>query len=160
MRKVNIIILALVVIYLLAAPLALGQGEKTGKAKGGNAEEQIAAVIEQVRQADLKGDTSFMNDHFADDYTAIYASGKLYTKAQDIERIKSDDVKYDALDVRDRQMRVYGNTAVVILLISAKGTSSGKPFSGDFRSTWIFVKQKGNWKKVAFQATRVAPASQ
>lgn len=154
----NLIFLALVAIYLLAAPLASGQAEKTRKAKGENVEEQIAALSDQVLQADLKADTGFMEKHFADDYTAIYSSGKLFTKAQDIERIKSGDLKYEALDVRERKIRIYGNTAVVILLVSSKGTLSGKPFSGDFRSTWIFVKQKGNWKKVAFQATRVAPS--
>ena len=49
MRKVNlIVVLALVAVYLLAAPLALGQGEKTGKAKGGNVEEQITALSNQL----------------------------------------------------------------------------------------------------------------
>jgi len=62
MRKVNLIVLAVVAICLLAAPSALGQGgnppastkgsgatsgkgmtavEQTGKAKGGNVEQQI-----------------------------------------------------------------------------------------------------------------------
>jgi ketosteroid isomerase-like protein len=150
MNRVNLVLLIVVVVYLLAAPIASGQG--------GTVEHQIAALADQVLQADLRADTSFMEKHFADDYTAIYASGQLCTKAQDLESIKSGDLKYEALDVRERKIRIYGDTAVVIVLVSAKGTRSGKPFSGDFRSTWIFVKQKGNWKKVAFQATRVAPS--
>jgi len=156
MRKVNLMILTMLAIYLLAAPLALGRGGKGMTA--GTVQQQIAALADQVVQADLKGDTSFMEKYFADDYTAIYASGKLRTKAEDIESIKSGALKYEAIDVRERKIRVYGDTAVVILLVSAKGTRSGEPFSGDFCSTWIFVKQKGNWKKVAFQATRVAPS--
>jgi len=158
MKSVNLIVLALVAIYLLATPLALGRGGKG--MTGGTVEQQIAALSDQVLQADLKADTSFMEKYFSDDYTAIYASGKLYTKAQDIESIKSGDVKYEAIEVQERNIRVYGGTAVVIMLVSSKGTRNGKPFSGDFRCTWIFVKQKGDWKKVAFQATRVAPASQ
>jgi len=42
MRKVILIVVALVAIYLLAAPLSLGQSEKIAKAKGENVEEQIA----------------------------------------------------------------------------------------------------------------------
>ncbi len=41
MRKVNLSLLTLAVIYLLAAPLVLGQGENTAKAESRNVKEQI-----------------------------------------------------------------------------------------------------------------------
>ena len=161
MRKVNlIVVLALVAVYLLAAPLALGQGEKTGKAKGGNVEEQITVLSNQLTQAFAKADTGFMEKHLADGFTAIHSDGKLSAKAQEIENVKSGAIKWESVDVHERKIRVYGDTAVVIALASSKGTLSGKPYSGDFRSTTFWVKQKGNWKVVAFQSTRVPPASQ
>jgi len=174
MRKVNFTLLALVAVSLLAAPLALGQGgnppastkesgqtsgkgmtavEQTGKGKGGNVEQQIAALSDQAVQAYLKGDTSFFEKYLANDYTAIYASGQLYTKA---ESLRSGTLKYEAIDVHERKIRAYGDTAVVITLTSSKGTLSGKPFSGDYRNTLVWVKQKGGWKSVALQSTRVA----
>jgi 2-iminobutanoate/2-iminopropanoate deaminase len=153
MKSMRIIAPVLVAVCLLVVPLAWSQG--------GNVEEQIAALDDQVLQAYLKADTSFLEKHLADDYAAIYAaSGKLYTKAQDIESITSGDLKYEAIDVRERKIRVYGDTAVVIRLVSSKGTRSGKPFSADFRTTGVWVKHKGNWKVVAFQATRVVSTSQ
>ena len=155
MRKVNLIVLALVAIYLLAAPLSLGQGAKGGKAKGGNVEEQIKTLSDQLVQAWVKGDTSFFNKYLADDYMAIYSLGQLVTKAEE-----SRALKYESLDARERKIRVYGDTAVAICLVSAKGTYGGKSFSADFRVTHVWVKRKGNWKIVAFQVTRVAPASQ
>jgi len=42
---------------------------------------------------------------------------------------------------------------VVIVLASSTGTLGGEPYSGDFRTTQVWVKQKGNWKVVAFQST-------
>ncbi len=160
MKKVNLILLALVAIYLLAAPLALGQGEKIGKARGGNVEEQIKALSDKVVQAELKSDTNLIEKYLADDCTIIHGDGRLFTKAEEIESFKSGALKYEVIDVREKKIRIYGDTAVVIVLVFSKGTYGGKPFSGDFRSSWIFVKQKGNWKKVAYQVTRVAPASQ
>ena len=159
MRKVNFILLALVALYLLVAPLALGQGE-TGKAKGGNVEEQIAALSDQEIKAYLKSDTGFMEKYFADDYTAIHGDGKLTTKAQEIENYKSGALRYESIDVRERKIRTYVDTAVVIWLVSSKGTYGGKSFSADFRVTDVWVKRKGNWKFVAFQVTRMPPASQ
>jgi len=159
MKKMNLVVLVLAAICLLAAPLVLGQGEKT-KAKGGNVEEQITALSTQLRQAFGKADTGFMEKYFADDFTGIHSDGKLSTKAQEIENVKSSSLKWESVDVHESKIRAYGDTAVLIALTSSKGTLRGKPYSGDFRTTQLWVKQKGSWQLVLLQITRVAPASQ
>ena len=148
MRKINLIVLALVAIYLLASPTALGQG--------GSAEQQIAALSDQMIQAQLKADTSYFEKNYADDATIVHGTGKLFTKSEEIADLKSGSLKYESNDVRERKIHVYGDTAVVAFLIYYKGTVSGKPFSGDLRRTVVWVKQKGNWKIVAYQVTRLA----
>jgi len=153
MRKVNLIVLALVaIIYLLVAPVAWAQG--------GNVEQEIKALLDQTIQANLKADASFFQKHYADDATIVHGDGKMYTKAQEIEDLKSGVLKYESDDVRDSKIRVYGNMAVVNALVSYKGLVHGKPYGGDVRRIWVWMKQKGSWKCVAYQVTRVAPASQ
>jgi len=147
MRKINLIVLALVAIYLLASPTALGQG--------GSAEQQIAALSDQMIQAQLKADTSYFEKHYADDAMIVHGNGKLFTKAEEIADLKSGSLTYELNEVRERKIHVHGDTAVVAFLISYKGTVSGKPFSGDLRRTVVWVKQKGNWKIVAYQVTRL-----
>jgi len=159
MKSMRSIAPALVAVCLLVAALAWARGDY-GYKKKENVEQQIAALSDQVTQASLKGDTDFMEKYFADDYTATHNDGKLSTKAQEIENFKSGAFKLESDDLRERKIRVYGDTVVVIGLASAKGTLGGKPFSSDFRFTRIWVKQQGNWKSVAYQATRVVPASQ
>ncbi len=158
MKKVNLIVLALVATCLLAALCALGQDPKGGKAEGGTVEQQITALSDQAVEAYLKADTAFFEKYFADDYTAIHRDGKLSTKAQEIENLKSGALKFEAIHVLGRRISTYGDTTVVLTLFSSNGTLSGKPFSGDALSTRILVKQKGGWKEVAFQSTRVAPS--
>jgi len=152
MKSMRLIASVLVAVCLLVVPLAWSQG--------GNAEQQIRTLQDQVVQAYLKADTGFMEKYFADDFTAIHGDGRLYTKAQEIENYKSGALKYESIDLLERKIRAYGGTAVDIVLASAKGTYGGKSFSADFRATHIWVKRKGNWKIVAFQTTRVAPATQ
>jgi len=152
MKSMRIIAPVLVAVCLLVVPLAWSQG--------GNVEQQIKTLDDQVVQAYLKADTGFMEKYFADDYTAIHGDGKLTTKAQEIGSYKSGALKQESTDVRERKIRAYGDTAVVIVLASAKGTYGEKSFSADFRVTHFWVKRKGNWKIVAYQVTRVAPASQ
>jgi len=151
MKSVKLIALVLVTLSLLVVPLAWSQG--------GNAEEQIKTLTDQVVQALLKGDTSFFEKYYADD-AMIIRSGRLLTKAQDIENLKSGALKFEAYDVHEKKIHTYGDTSVASLEASAKGLSDGKPFSGDFRVTWVWVKQKGNWKLTLYQVTRVAPPSQ
>ena len=152
MKSIRLIAPALVAVCLLVVPLARSQG--------GNVEQQIKKLTDQLIAAELKADTNSYEKLLADDYTGIYSNGRLYTKAQDIEDLKSGALKYESIDVREIKIRAYGDTAVAVSLVSVKGTRGGKPFSADFRLTRVWVKQKGNWKSVAFQATRVAPPSQ
>jgi len=147
MRRMNRLALALVAVCLLAVPLALGQG--------GSTEQQISALSDQMIQAQLKADTSYFEKNYADDATIVHGNGKLFTKAQEIADLKSGSLKYESIDVRERKIHVYGDTVVVNFLISFKGVVGGKPFPGDLRRTVVWVKQKGNWKIVAYQVTRL-----
>jgi uncharacterized protein (TIGR02246 family) len=172
MRKVSLIVLAVVAIYLLTAPLAFGQGgnppastkesgatsghgqtavEQTGK----SVEQQISALSDQLVQAQSKADTSFFEKHYSDDATIIHGNGKTFTKAEEIASLKSGSLKYESNETRDRKIRLYGDTAVVTFLVSFKGAVSREPYSGDLHRTVVWVKQKGNWKIVAYQVTRV-----
>ena len=144
MRSMRFIAPVLVAVCLLVAPLAWSQG---------NVEQQIAALSDQVVQALLKGDTRFFEKYYADDAMIIRSVGMLLTKAQDIENLKSGALKFEAYDVHEKKIHTYGDTAVATLKASAKGLSGGKPFSGDFRVTWVWVKQKGNWKLALYQVT-------
>ena len=150
MRKLNLIS-ALVVLSLLPLVFVNARANAEDKSK---AEQQIKALSDQGVQAQLKGDTSFIEKNYADDATIIHSDGKLSSKAQELDALKSGSLKYESIEVHDRQIKVYGNTAVTVTLTTTKGTLGGKPFSGDFVSTRTWVEQKGNWKLVAFQATR------
>jgi len=179
MKQVKLIALVLVTICLLAVPFAWSQGgnppastkesgatsgqgmtaaEQTGKSSGGNVEQQINTLTDQVVQALLKGDTSFFEKYYADD-AMIIRGGDQYTKAKEIELFKSGAHKFEAYDVHKREIHTYGDTAVANMEASAKGLVNGHPFSGDYYVTRVWVKQKGNWKLVLYQVTPIAGAA-
>jgi len=157
MRKTNYAVLAMLVASLLIVAVAWAKGDYTKKE---SVEQQITALTDQLNQAFGKGDTGWMEKHFADDFTAIHSNGKLSNKAEEIDNVKTNNLKWATVDTHDRKIHVYGDTAVVVTLASSTGTVGGNPYSGDFRTTLVFVRQNGNWKMVAFQSTRVPSASQ
>jgi len=181
MKSTRLIAPVMVAVCLLVAALAWSQGgnppastkesgatsghgmtavEQTGRgSEGGNAKQELKTLSNQAVQASLKGDSGFVEQYYADDAMVIHSDGKLLTKAQEIESIKSGNLKYESIDVRESNTLLYGNVAVVEAMSSVKGTLGGKPIGGDFRSTRTWVRRNGNWKCVAYQATRV-PTSQ
>ncbi len=148
-----------VVMLALGAVFTPARGGETATeqtAKGGvTAEEQIKTLEAQLIEAALKGDASSLEKYFADDYVAIRGDGKLGTKAQEIENLKSGTTKFESYDVRELKVRIYGDAAITNLLYFVKATINGKPYSGDVRATRVWVKQKDDWKLVTHQATRV-----
>jgi hypothetical protein len=142
------IALVLTILSLLTVPLAWSQG--------GNAEQQIKTLGEQLNAAILKADTNSLEKLLADDYTGVRGDGSVLTKAQEIEKYKSGAIKYETNEIKDLKIRVYGHTAVSTSLSSSKNIRDGKEHIGTTRSTRVWVKQKGEWKCVAFQTTRVS----
>jgi hypothetical protein len=149
--KWNRIALVLITVSLLVVPLAWSQG--------GNAEQQIKKLFDQLQVAELKGDSNALEKLCADDYTSIRGDGSVLTKAQLIEGYKSGSIKYETIENKDVKIRIYGNTAITTDLSSVKNIRDGKPRIGTNRTTRIWVKQGDNWKCVLYQTTRVPPAS-
>jgi hypothetical protein len=154
MRKANLIVLSAIAVCLLVAAWARG-----GYQKKESTAEQIEALHEEGRKAALKGDTSFLEKYLADDYIGIGGDGRVFTKTESIQRRKSGAVKIESIDELAVKVRMYGGTAVVNSLASVRGTIDEKPITGDSRASFVWVKQNGNWKEVAFQTTPVASAS-
>ena len=122
----------------------------------GNVEQQIRTLHDQGRQAALKGNARFFEEHLAASYFGIGGDGRLRTKAEWIQDLKSGGIKYESIDERDVKVNTYGNTAIMNSMASVKLVSNGKPIAGDYRATFVYVKHEGNWREVAFQSTPVA----
>lgn len=147
MRIMNLSTLALFSACLLVAPLTFGQA--------GNAEQEVSALTDQMIHANLKDDTAFYEKYYADDATIVHGNGKLFTKDQELADLRSGALKYESIDVREKKLHVYGDTVVVSLLITFKGSLSGQAFPPtDLRRTVVWARQNGNWKVIAWQVTR------
>jgi ketosteroid isomerase-like protein len=122
-------------------------------------------VIDQLeetwRNAVLKGDTNTVSSLLADDYMSITPSGTLQTKAESLASLRSGAMHFTSLDISDRKVRFYGDTAVVTSIADVKGTTPQGAVSGAYRYTRVSVRDaQGVWKIVSFEASRITDPTQ
>ncbi len=144
MKRLMIVLAFIVAAWALALP------------QGANVEQSIKAMNEQLNQAALKGDVATYDKLLADDYISISIFGGASTKAELLENFKSGKLKFEAIDVTDLKVRVYGDAALAISIANVKGHLGATDLSGQYRSVRVWVRHKGQWQSVSFQATRIA----
>lgn len=103
-----------------------------------------------------------MHDRFwAEDLIYTGSSGRRRGKAEIMKDVRSapapkpGDPKttYTAEDIRIQQ---YGNTAVVAFRLVATTEKDGKNEVANYLNTGTFLKRKGKWQVVSWQATKAA----
>ncbi len=114
---------------------------------------EIVDMERQAREASLQRDSEFSSRTLAEDYVAISPLGQVTTKQDTVAARKSGRLRYDAIDVSDMVVRLYGDTAVVTARADVKGHQLGEDFSGPYRYTRIWVRRSGHWQAVSYQAT-------
>ena len=146
------------VVVLLAVPAFSGQHVAVHPRPPFPAGEQdaireIVDLERQAKEASLHRDADFSERTLADDYVAITPLGQVTTKQDNVRARKSGQLRYEALNVSDMVVRVYGDTAVVTARADVKGHQLGEDFSGPYRYTRIWVRRSGHWQTVSYQAT-------
>jgi ketosteroid isomerase-like protein len=131
-----------------------------------SAENEIRELEAQLSRAVVAGDRGLFDRVLAGDFTHTSHSGQFKTRAEWMAEDKVDSrqgkpqagkTTYEAFDVDDLAMRIYGETAVVTGRSTPKGRNAkGEPIRGQYRFLRVWVKRDGRWQAVAFQGTRIA----
>jgi ketosteroid isomerase-like protein len=114
---------------------------------------QIVDMERQCKEASLRRDSDFSLRTLAEDYVAITPLGQVATKQETISARRSGQLRYEAMNITDMVVRVYGDTAVVTARADVKGHQLGEDFSGPYRYTRVWVRRNGQWQTVSYQAT-------
>lgn len=129
-------------------------------------ESQIRAVMAQGLAASLAGDSDKMASLMAEEYLQTDISGHVQDKSTWFkeyfnpvaELIRAGKFRWEVYDRKDVQFRIYGDSAVVIGTLEAKGSGArwvpqthtwaadpSASFGGTLRFTQVYIKQNGKW---------------
>lgn len=134
------------------------QEANTGGRQGRSSERAVQEVLQMKREYDralLRGDSSWFERTFADDYLLILGNARTYGKTEIVKQLASGEVVWKAAAGRDMKVRTYGDTVVVTGRFTGKWLQKGKPVNAEELFTSVWVKDGGRWKAVSEHASDV-----
>ena len=119
-------------------------------------EEELLKLENAFAEAIIKNDLEGIGRLVADDWIIIDPNGEIVDRPRFFEVIKSGALTHDTMESEDFRVRVYGDSAVVTAITSAKGKFMRQEFSTHERATDVFVKRANRWQCVLTHLTRLA----
>lgn len=108
-----------------------------------------AAWVQALQMLDLEA----MDHILADDYTQITHSGGMIGKREFLASFEGERRHWDRAESTDHQIRIYGDSAIMIALWRASGVNHGERFDYQARFLAVYVKRGGRWQLAADQST-------
>ena len=106
-------------------------------------------------EARMKGDSSYTRQLEAENCTVVWPDGSIVNKKADLESM-TGDIAFTEFKIDDLQVRLYGNTGIVVGQGTIKAHEGRQNLlGGKFVWTDTFIKQHDARKVVASQVTPV-----
>ena len=147
--------LTVVALALAASVTAAAQGQ----AKQGRAEREILALDREWADAMVRGDRATLERIFSDDLIVTSGDGSLRDKKGEMGDGGSE-IKTYFFNTEDLRVRVYGGAAVLTGRAKWRINYKGRDIDNERRYTCVYAKERGRWRMVAMQLTRIQPPQQ
>jgi ketosteroid isomerase-like protein len=146
---------ALFVCACAGLALARPQASAAAPAKVPSVSQTIKQLEHDWEDAAKAGDADKMGAILADDWVRIAPDGKMETKKDALENLKSGTSKVTSDDPGPMDVKVMGKVAVVQGTSTEKSMSKGKDTSGKYAWTDVLENVDGKWMVVRSEATMV-----
>jgi ketosteroid isomerase-like protein len=120
-------------------------------------QDELMALATDWDRAMVENDAEAIGRYVADDWTIIGSDGHLGDRATFLGLVKSGVLSHDEMTSEDMQVRVYGDTAVIISRGISGGTYQGQPFREIERVSCVFVREEAQWRCVLTHLSRLSP---
>ena len=121
-----------------------------------HAEQEVLRLGDAWTNAELRGETTFLERILADDYIGIGPLGFMLTKQEWLARHQAGDLKYESFSLDEVKVRVYNTDAAVLTGRQVQnGAYRGNSIQAQFRTTLVFVRQQGQWQLASLQLSTI-----
>ena len=114
-----------------------------------NAEIELLTAIKNA-------DVSVLEQILHDDLLFNLPTGETINKEFDLNSYRSGKMKVDSLEASDQIINIIGDTAVVAVSVSLKGTYDNNPINGVLKYIRVWKQFDGNLKVIAGSCVQLA----
>jgi len=144
---------AITVLFLLLASCAsVPRSERADAA----VEQAVQRVEDTWFDALARRDVATLERLLGSEFVLSGSNTALETRAQYLDSAKMPDRELEPLTVEERDVRVYGSTAVSVGKVHLRGHWVERKFDLRFRYTHVYVQRDGRWQAVAAHLTIVS----
>lgn len=123
----------------------------------GRAEQELIDVAHEWDRAMIANDAEEIGRFMAEDWTIVGSDGRVGDRKTFLDLVRSGELTHDVMTSEDIQIRLYGETAVVVARGVSGGVFRSQPFREVERATSVFVRQEGRWRCVHTHLSGLAP---
>ena len=117
----------------------------------------VAVLDERYQSAVKRNDVGTMDRILADDFVLVTGSGKSYSKADLLKESGSGEYVYEHQEDTERNVRIWGDTAVVTAKLWAKGMINGSAFDHTVWFSDVYIRTPRGWRYVFGQSSLPLP---
>jgi ketosteroid isomerase-like protein len=116
----------------------------------------IERVAHEWDRAMVRNDPGEIARYMADEWVIIGPDGLVSDRARFLDLVGSGRLTHDVMETHDMDVRVYGDTALVIARGISAGRYDGQSFRLVERVSCVFVRQRGEWSCVSTHLSAMA----
>lgn len=135
--------------------MLLGATTVAGARDAAQDQRELLQAEAALCQAFEDGDAEALSKGLTADFTLVDSRGTVTGLAQNLDEVRRREPYYDEFRNHDQQVRLLGDSAIVIGITSVKGRAGGEAFAADFRFTDTWVLRDGRWLMAASHASRL-----
>lgn len=122
----------------------------------GIAQRSIAESEDMRFKAQVSKDTLALEKLLGDDLVYTHSNALTESKSDFIKSVRTGHITYQAIQPGGvRSIRQYGKTGISNGVVNVTGLIGGGQFQMQLRYTAVYVKQKGAWRLVSWQSTKI-----
>src|SRR5882724_6326513 len=125
--------------FVLAALLAVLLIGRVARADEAADKEQIRELEKRSSMALVNGDFQALGSYFAEEWMVVGPDGQVMSRQQVFTLLKSGDLKFTSYELGELDVRVFGDTAIVVGHGNPHGESRGEKFEENEVFTDTFI---------------------
>jgi ketosteroid isomerase-like protein len=118
-------------------------------------EKELRRVEAVLCRAFESGDAATLRKYMDATFTQTSSRGEVTDFEQNVAEVARREPHYEVFRNHEQNVRLYGDTAIILGITTVKGTSEDKEFAADFQYTDTWIRRDGHWKIAASHASRL-----